>query len=255
MIQINDLYYKNVISDLSISFDRNKFYTISGPNRCGKSSLLRIINRNIITDEDIRLDNKSIYDYEELDYKSIICLLDQNTKFIMDNVSDIIKFILIKNNIYNKDYLKSLLVKYELYDIRNNNIDSLNISQKIYLKFIEYILDDKKIILIDNIDNYCNTEDIMKIINIINDLKKSITFIMTINNLEYALESDYLYIIDGSNIVLEGIPFDVLLNDNIINKVGLELPFMFDLSIKLNDYELLNEIVLDMDRMIDKLWK
>ena len=47
----------------------------------------------------------------------------------------------------------------------------------------------------------------------------------------------------------------MLLNDNIINKLGLELPFMFDLSIKLNDYELLDEIVLDMDRMIDKLWK
>ena len=255
MIQINDLYYKNVICDLSISFDKNKFYTISGPNRCGKSSLLRILNRDIDTSEDIRIDNKSIYEYEEIEYKSIVCLIDSNTKFIMDNVSDTIKFILIKHNIYNKDYLKSLLVKYELYDIRNNSIDELSISQKIYLKFIEYVLDDKKIILIDNIDNYCSNEDMMRILKIINDLKESITFIMTINNLEYALESDYLYIIDGSNIVLEGIPFDVLLNDNIINKVGLELPFMFDLSIKLNDYELLNEIVLDMDRMIDKLWK
>ncbi len=95
----------------------------------------------------------------------------------------------------------------------------------------------------------------INIIKVINDLKESITFIMTITNLEYSLDSDYLYIIDGSNIVLEGIPFDVLLNDNIINKLGLELPFMFDLSIKLNDYELLDEIVLDMDRMIDKLWK
>ena len=255
MIQINDLYYKNVISDLSISFSKNKFYTISGPNRCGKTSLLKIINRDILTDEDIRLNNKSIYDYDIINYNNIVGLLDSDNKFIMDTVENVIKFILIKHNIYNKDYLKSLLVKYELYDYRKMYVDELDVSKKIYLKFIEYVLDDKKIILIDNIDNYCSNEDMMRIIKIINGLKESITFIMTINNLEYSLESDYLYIIDGSSIVLEGIPFDVLLNDTVINKVGLELPFMFDLSIKLNDYELLNEIVLDMDRMIDKLWK
>ena len=255
MIQVNDLYYKNIISDLSISFSKNKFYTLSGPNRCGKTTLLRLLNRYYITEEDIKIDNKSIYDYDEIDFNNMVCFIDNNNKFIMDNVQDTIKFILIKHNIYNKDYLKSLLVKYDLYDLRNMYIAELDISKQIYLKFIEYILDDKKIFLIDNIDNYCNKDDMMKIIKIINDLKESITFIMTITNLEYSLESDYLYIIDGSNIILEGIPFDVLLNDNIINKIGLELPFMFDLSIKLNDYELLNEIILDMDRMIDKLWK
>lgn len=255
MIQVNDLYYKNIISDLSISFSKNKFYTLSGPNRCGKTTLLRLLNRYYITEEDIKIDNKSIYDYDEIDFNNMVCFIDNNNKFIMDNVQDTIKFILIKHNIYNKDYLKSLLVKYDLYDLRNMYIAELDISKQIYLKFIEYILDDKKIFLIDNIDNYCNKDDMMKIIKIINDLKESITFIMTIINLEYSLESDYLYIIDGSNIILEGIPFDVLLNDNIINKIGLELPFMFDLSIKLNDYELLNEIILDMDRMIDKLWK
>ena len=255
MIQINDLYYKNIISDLSISFSKNRFYTLSGPNRCGKTTLLKILNRDLYVDEDIKLDNKSIYEYDELDYKNIICLLDNNIEFNMNSVENTIKFILIKHNIYNKDYLKSLLVKYKLYDYKHLLIDELDISKKIYLKFIESILDDKKIILIDNIDNYCSKEDMINIIKVINDLKESITFIMTITNLEYSLDSDYLYIIDGSNIVLEGIPFDVLLNDNIINKLGLELPFMFDLSIKLNDYELLDEIVLDMDRMIDKLWK
>lgn len=255
MIQINDLYYKIIISDLSISFSKNKFYTISGPNRCGKTTLLKILNKDYIIDEDIRIDNKNINDYEEIEYKNIVCFIDNNNSFIMDTVENLIKFILIKHNIYNKDYLKSLLVKYDLYEYRHMLISELNVSKQIYLKFIEYVLDDKKIFLIDNIDNYCDKEDLIKIIKIINDLKDSITFIMTITNLEYSLESDYLYIFDGSNIILEGIPFDVLLNDTIINKLGLELPFMFDLSIKLNDYELLNEIILDMDRMIDKLWK
>ena len=255
MIQINDLYYKNIISDLSISFSKNKFYTISGPNRCGKTTLLKILNKDYIIDEDIRIDNKNINDYEEIEYKNIVCFIDNNNSFIMDTVENLIKFILIKHNIYNKDYLKSLLVKYDLYEYRHMLIRELNVSEQIYLKFIEYVLDDKKIFLIDNIDNYCDKEDLMNIIKIINDLKDSITFVMTITNLEYSLESDYLYIFDGSNIILEGIPFDVLLNDTIINKLGLELPFMFDLSIKLNDYELLNEIILDMDRMIDKLWK
>ena len=33
----------NVIENFSISFDNNNFYVISGPNRCGKTSLLKYL--------------------------------------------------------------------------------------------------------------------------------------------------------------------------------------------------------------------
>ena len=55
--------------------------------------------------------------------------------------------------------------------------------------------------------------------------------------------------------MLYGEPITVLSKDNIINKAGLDIPFMIDLSVKLKDYNLLNKIELDKERLIDTLWK
>ena len=98
--------------------------------------------------------------------------------------------------------------------------------------------------------------------NIINVLRKyqsksDLTIIITTSNLSDCLESDYIYVINNNSIVLEGEPLEVLQKDNILNRVGLELPFIIDLSVKLRDYDLINDIELNMtlDRMVNILWK
>ena len=85
--------------------------------------------------------------------------------------------------------------------------------------------------------------------------ENNLTIIQTSINLEDSLTTDYLYIINNGEIALEGKPIEVLTNDNIINKIGLNLPFMVDLSVKLKDYDLLDKIILDKDRMVEELWK
>ena len=82
-----------------------------------------------------------------------------------------------------------------------------------------------------------------------------ITIIITTIHLEESLLADYLYIIGDKKIALSGEPITVLANDNKINKLGLSLPFMMDLSVKLKDYDLIKEIELDKDRMVESLWK
>ena len=54
---------------------------------------------------------------------------------------------------------------------------------------------------------------------------------------------------------MEGVSKEILIRDNILNKIGLKVPFMYDLSVKLMDYNLLGDIELDKDRMVDQLWK
>ena len=61
--------------------------------------------------------------------------------------------------------------------------------------------------------------------------------------------------LNKGNIIMEGSPISVLREESILNRAGLELPFMIDLSLKLEFYELLETEIIDMDRMIDTLWK
>ena len=67
--------------------------------------------------------------------------------------------------------------------------------------------------------------------------------------------TDYLYILDKGKILLEGIPIEVLKKDNVLNKIGLQIPFMIDLSVKLKDYNLIDDTILNMDKMVNLLWK
>ena len=54
---------------------------------------------------------------------------------------------------------------------------------------------------------------------------------------------------------MEGEPLSVLQEEKILNQIGLELPFMVDLSLKLKFYEVYDRIETDMDRMVNDLWK
>ena len=85
--------------------------------------------------------------------------------------------------------------------------------------------------------------------------KYKTTIIITTINLENTINSDYLIIIDDNKIILEGKPLEILGKDNIINKVGLDLPFMIDLTTKLKDYDLIKDIEIDKEKLINKLWK
>ena len=64
-----------------------------------------------------------------------------------------------------------------------------------------------------------------------------------------------MFIINNGKVLLSGSPIEVLKYDNILNKNGLEIPFIIDLSVKMMDYNLIDEPVLDMDRMVDTIWK
>ena len=83
------------------------------------------------------------------------------------------------------------------------------------------------------------------------------TIIMTSSSLEetiYTVNST-LYILDNGKIISSGDIFEVLSNDSLINKAGLELPFMVDLSVKLKYYNLVDKIFLNPVRLVDTIWK
>ena len=48
---------------------------------------------------------------------------------------------------------------------------------------------------------------------------------------------------------------EVLLEEKKFNNLGLALPFMAELSIKLKYYDLIDDLIFDMDEMVNKLWK
>ena len=252
IIEINNLTLPYVFTKFCIQFPKNKLLFIAGPANCGKTVLLKSLNYDIKTTNMIFFGNIGLENYKITELGKKIKLLD-NSPFKYETVE-----LEITNRLYlnNKTSLKEELIdEFKLNNLLKKDPNKLNNYDSLRLRLALAILANPKLLLLDNILIDLEKDEKSFILNILKKYKKSISIIMTTSNLEDALEGDYLYIINDSKIILEGTPLDVLKNDNILNKNGLELPFMVDLSVKLKDYSLLKDIILDQDRMVDILWK
>lgn len=245
IIEINSFSDDNLFENLTISVEKNTITTISGSNSCGKTTLMRILNREVITDNDILLNNKSINDYTIREYISLV-----QTVIPLEIV---FKEKTLEKELNNKDLVKGLRIK----SILNKDISTLTIKEKV-LAQLAIALDNKpEVLLLDNVFIYFSNKECEEIFTFLRNYQKknNLTVVLTTIDLRDSLYTDYLYIIGNKKIVLEGKPLEVLEKDNILNKVGLNIPFMADLSVKLKDYDLLDSIILDKDRMVDILWK
>ena len=253
ILKINNINYKNIYNDLSLDIAENKFITISGANNSGKTTLIRILNNELSEKFDINILGKKINEYntEELT-KTIQAVIPTDEYFIEKNIYEEMNYN-CNSNLSFIDYIcKGLKIK----RIINNNYKTYS-QQEIILSQLAIALSiQPKVLLIDDISPYFNQKEIESILIFLKEYQKkyNITIIYTTINLEESLQTDYLYIINEGKVELSGRPLEVLQKDNIINKIGLNIPFMIDLSVKLRDYDLIKEIETDKDRMVEKLW-
>lgn len=259
VIEINNLTLPYCYNNFSISFPKNKVSVVSGPNNCGKTTLIRILDGQIKTKNQVFFGTVGLERHQITDIGSQIkTIIREELYFTKDTVMDEIYFTLNSCDCKNKKSIYKELIKvYKLTKYQNSNPNTLSHYLKLKLSLLISFIYEPKILLLDDILLGLKSTEKKEMISLINDYRKhkDISVIMTVSNLEDALSGDYLYIIKDSKIILEGEPSNILQNDNIINKLGLELPFMIDLSVKLRDYDLIKDIETDMDRLVNTLWK
>lgn len=261
IIEIIDLNYQNTFNSFCLGIAENKFISICGPNNCGKTILLRIIDRQIEIKNTITINNIKIEDYKETELSSLIkTIIPKEIIFINSTVEEELTFhmqhstlkVSDKNNLY-----KQIIKQLKLNKILEKNVKHLDDDEIVKLQLATSLLIHPKILLIDNIGLYIEKKEMIEIIEFLKEYQRlrPITIIFITSSLEEVLLTDYMYVISESQIQIEGIPLEVIQKDNIMNKAGLNLPFMIDLSVKLRDYDLIKEIEQDKDRMVELLWK
>ena len=55
-----DKFYKILYNNLTLSIEKGSFVSIIGPNSSGKSTLLKLLSGQIITDNNITIDNINV---------------------------------------------------------------------------------------------------------------------------------------------------------------------------------------------------
>ena len=258
-IEILGLTHLNVFKDFSIVFEKGKFINVSGPNNCGKTTLIRIIDNQIMTDNSVYIFGEKQEKYKLTELSSILkTIIPLEITFIQSTLEEELLYQLPSN--IPKDEcqqkLKDVSKRFKINKHLKSSVNTIPNETIVRLQLALAFITKPKIVLIDDLTPYFETKELIEITKIIKEIKEEygITVIMITSNLSTALMSDYMYVIDNSKIIIEGNPYNVLEKDNVLNKAGLNLPFMMDLSVKLRDYDLIKTTELDMDRMVDTLW-
>jgi len=188
--------------------------------------------------------------------------------YIIDNFVNVVTF---DNNLENKkvvdllfDAFKDLdeenqtkevnkIIRYfKIKDSLTFKYNELSIENKYYLYLIINLLCKDKYLVIDNILCYLRKSMIDKIYSYAK--KNKVTIINITANLEEVFYSEYMICLYHGKIAMEGDIISCLKEERLLKRLGFKLPFMYDLSLQLNYYEVIDGIYLDEDEMISKIW-
>lgn len=266
IIKISDLtfkYEKNLIFEhFDLSISRGDWVSIVGANGSGKSTLVKLLVGLLETDAYISIDNLRLdkHNLKHIRKKIGVIFENINNIFVAETVCDDMAFAL-ENLRYKPDDIKFRIEEVAsmigILDILEVDPYSLSSAEKQKVAIASAIMTKPSILILDESLSMLNKKEKKEILKILNKLHKEeqITIIQITHDLEETYMSNRMIVLNKGKIVNDGKTFDVLMEDRVLNQAAIELPFVVELSIKLKLYGIVDKLILDMDRMVDEIWK
>lgn len=265
IVKIENLIFRyndNYIFDkFSLDIKEGQWLCISGPNGSGKSTLIKIITGLLNTESGVfvcglRVNKKNLFNIR----KNIGIIFDTlDNLFICETVEDDLAFTL-ENLCYKQDEIsrkiRNISRELNITNLLNKSIGELSGGEKAKVALAVALIHDPKILILDESLSMIDEEEKNNILKVLRRRhKEGLTIISIIHDLRESFLADRLIILNNGEIMLDGKPLKVMEYDKILNRLGIELPFEVELSIKLKLYGLLDEIIPDVEKMVDTLWE
>ena len=219
---MNDVDVRNAISNLDIK--NNIFTTILGPNGCGRTTLAKCLKEKF--ENSILI--SSIPKFYSNDIK----------KYIDDNQDK---------------KLNELLKKIKIKSLLDYSFKTLSIGEKQLIQMVSVLVSNFDVIILDNALSNLSSLNKELILKYLKQLHGR-TIINITTNKEDIIYGDVTILIND-NIIVNDKTIKVLDKELAFRSVDFELPFMALLSLKLKYYDLVDKTIIDMNKMVDKIWK
>ena len=256
-------YKDNFIFDnFNLSVERGSWVTIAGPNGSGKTTLVKLIAGLEKSYNDIKIFEKPLNKKNMFKIRKDIgfCFDVPDNFFACETVEDELAFSLENMGILPKSIkikIKEIssmlkienLLKSNPYDLSGGEKQKVALACALMLEPNILVLDESLMMIDIN-----ERKQILKLLKSYNKDKK-VTIISFTHNLDEAIYSDRLIVLNNGKIVVDGSFPDVFAEERVMRKIGLEVPFGVELSQKLRVYNLLDSIELDLERLVSKIWK
>lgn len=256
--------YKNkfIYDGFNMSVKRGDWVTIAGPNGAGKTTLVKILAGLEKSYSDIKIFNLPLNKKNLFNIRKEIGFVFDNPEnfFACETVEDELAFSLenmgvlpttIRKKI--KDISKLLKIEHLLkenpYELSGGEKQKVSLACALMLEPRMLVLDEA--LLMIDIKERKEIYNILKTYN----KEKRVTIISFTHDLDEALYSKRLIVLNRGIIVLDGAFPYVFDEERVMRKIGLEVPFSIELSRKLKVFNLIDNLELDLERLVDSVWK
>ena len=260
VLEIKDLNYDK-FEDFNLVIEANKSYSIIGDIYCGKDTLFRIITSYIMTNDNVFFNDIGLNETNRLKYLKKMGVIKEvdNYSFLMDSVIDELEYPLkrlgLSKEVINKRI--NFYLKFFNLRVKTKKIDDLDIYEKQLLLIITAMITEPTLVVVDDIYENLLPKDKVKFYDLLNRLVDAgkITVIKFTTSFVNVQERDRVLLMDNYELLKEDIKANLMDNDTYLTDHNLKIPFMYDLSIKLGLYKLVDKKYINMDDMVNDIWK
>ncbi|MDD3391977.1 MAG: ATP-binding cassette domain-containing protein [Bacilli bacterium] len=265
IIEINNLragYHNKIILDnFSLKIKENSWTTITGPIGSGKSTLLKVLIGLHPYEGSVIINNYNLKeDIKKIRAISGVVFEHSDESFVAETVLDEMAFVLENMNLTKSEIKKRVFEVAKQLNIEkllDKNPYLLSNGEKQYVALAAILVMKPKILFLDEALTKINNCDRESILKILRQYQKgnNMTIVNVTHDMEESLYGDELILINKGKIILSGPKELVYKEENVFNKLGIDLPFIVKLCHKLKYYQLVDDIILDKDKLVDIIWK
>lgn len=225
----NQIIFKN----FSYVLEHKKNVCLIGKTNVGKTLLLKAIANEVPYFGAIIKKNSCQFLFHILDLKGTIESLIHFSELSLNHQNIILTFLKLNN------------LKY--------SYSELNLKFKLKVSILFQVLQFPTFFFVDDILSLFSKQEKMDFLILLREF--NITLFYVTSDIEDTLLFPYVIVMGRDGILIEGNTINVLKQEKIMHRLGFTLPFLVDLSLQLKSYEMIDEIFLDEQELIQKLWK
>ena len=252
------------LKDISLNIEKGRFVSIVGHNGCGKSTLAKILVGLLMPEKGevfvngILLDRKSA---NKIRQKMALVFQNPDNQFIGSTVEDDIAFGL-ENKCVEHDKMQSIIDEYAnkvgMSEFLKKEPAMLSGGQKQRVAIAGALALSPEIIIFDESTSMLDPKgkrDIRELILKMKQNNPDLTVISITHDIEEAYESDEVIVMSEGRIVTTGNPKIVLKDKELMNQVGIEMPFILTLQDRFKQQGFNVPSVDNIDQLVEVLWQ
>ena len=251
----------DVVKNVSFRVEKGSYTSIIGHNGSGKSTIAKLIiglleksGGEIIIDG-ISLNEETI---NQIRGKVGIVFQNPDNQFIGSTVRDDIAFGLENHQVPQEDMddiITHFATEVGMAEYLENEPTRLSGGQKQRVAIAGVLAMKPDILILDEATSMLDPKGKEEVNALVDEIHRehNMTIISITHDIEEVVKSDYVFVMNEGEFVMQGKPQDVLLHAKTLIDIDLDVPFTVKMTLALKKHGINIDEPMDMKRMVDQL--